>query len=40
MNGIEFFRDKEAFDILRTEVLPNIFTNKKKDDTVKVWSMA
>lgn len=40
INVTKFFRDKDAFDTLRTRVIPMIFSEKKKGDSVKVWSMA
>jgi len=40
INVTKFFRDKEAFDVLRTHVIPMIFSDKKKGDNIKVWSMA
>ena len=36
----KFFRDDEAFDEIKTQVIPAIFLNKKPDDTVKVWTVA
>lgn len=36
----KFFRDEEAFDEIRTQVIPNIFLTKKPDDPVKVWTVA
>jgi two-component system, chemotaxis family, CheB/CheR fusion protein len=32
-----FFRDKETFEILGTEVIPRLFENKHADGTVRVW---
>ena len=32
-----FFRDPEAFDILRSQVLPGMFEGRGEDDTVRVW---
>lgn len=40
INVTKFFRDKEAFEVLRTQVIPTIFADKKKGDSIKVWSMA
>lgn len=33
-----FFRDKEAFSVLEHDIIPNLFTNKTANDTVRVWS--
>lgn len=35
-----FFRDPEAFDVLREKVIPAIIDNKEEDDTIKVWVTA
>ena len=32
-----FFRDKETFEILATEVIPRLFEGKMADSTVRVW---
>lgn len=32
-----FFRDPEAFDSLKTQVLPSLFVGKGAGDTVRVW---
>ena len=32
-----FFRDKEAFEKLETEIVPRLFEGKKSRDTVRVW---
>ncbi|MGE4559249.1 MAG: PAS domain S-box protein [Desulfobulbus sp.] len=32
-----FFRDPDAFDLLRTEVLPHLFANRTDDDPVRIW---
>ncbi len=32
-----FFRDPEAFDIIKKEVIPAIFQNKKRGDSIRVW---
>ncbi|WP_276369337.1 chemotaxis protein CheB [Chryseolinea sp. H1M3-3] len=40
INVTKFFRDPEAFEFLRTEVIPAIFSNKKPDDTIKAWVVA
>ena len=36
----KFFRDEEAFEELKTHVIPNIFLNKNPDDPIKIWSVA
>ena len=36
----KFFRDEEAFEEIKTQVIPSIFLTKKPDETVKVWSVA
>ncbi|MFD0991067.1 CheR family methyltransferase [Mariniflexile jejuense] len=33
-----FFRDTEAWNVLKTEILPLIFDSKKHFETVRVWS--
>ncbi len=40
INVTRFFRDPEAFDALRTEVLPSLLTNRKNDDPIKIWIVA
>lgn len=35
-----FFRDPEAFDLLRDKVIPAIIDNKEEDDTIKAWVTA
>ncbi len=32
-----FFRDKEAFEILKKEIIPAIFANKKRGESIRVW---
>jgi len=39
INVTKFFRDKDAFDILYTNVLPEIFNGKNAGDLIKVWSV-
>ncbi len=34
-----FFRDKEAFDVLERDVLPGIFDGRDEQDRVRVWSV-
>jgi two-component system, chemotaxis family, CheB/CheR fusion protein len=33
-----FFRDEEAFEALRLELIPQLFAGKTSSDTVRVWS--
>ena len=33
----EFFRDPEAFEALRTDVLPEIFRNRGPEDCIRIW---
>ena len=33
-----FFRDREAFELLDTEIIPLLFAGKGADDQVRVWS--
>lgn len=32
-----FFRDPEAFEILRRDVIPKLFANRTSDDPVRIW---
>ncbi|MDD2466292.1 MAG: PAS domain S-box protein [Desulfobulbus sp.] len=32
-----FFRDPDAFDLLRTEVIPHLFANRSSDDPLRIW---
>ncbi|MGF6416015.1 two-component system CheB/CheR fusion protein [Paraburkholderia sp. MM5482-R2] len=34
-----FFRDKEAFDVLEREVLPPLFESRGEQDRIRVWSV-
>lgn len=34
-----FFRDKEAFDVLEREVLPRLFEGRSEQDRIRVWSV-
>ncbi|MFW6218582.1 MAG: chemotaxis protein CheB [Bacteroidota bacterium] len=36
----QFFRDKEAFELLREKAIPQVFQTKKKDDPVRFWCVA
>jgi two-component system CheB/CheR fusion protein len=40
INVTKFFRDAEAFEALRTEVIPSILSNKQPEDPIKVWVVA
>jgi two-component system CheB/CheR fusion protein len=40
INVTHFFRDKEAFDIIKEDVIPAIIKSKDPGDVVKVWSVA
>lgn len=33
-----FFRDKEAFDVLRADVLPRLFQDRPDSDSIRVWA--
>ncbi|WP_116142134.1 CheR family methyltransferase [Trinickia diaoshuihuensis] len=32
-----FFRDKDAYDVLRDQVMPAIFENRRQEEPVRVW---
>jgi two-component system, chemotaxis family, CheB/CheR fusion protein len=32
-----FFRDPEAFEFLRSEIIPHLFTNRDPEDPVRIW---
>ncbi len=32
-----FFRDPEAFDYIRRNVIPSVFANKKRGDPIRIW---
>jgi len=34
-----FFRDKAAFDVIKETILPEIFSEKKPSDVVRLWSV-
>ena len=34
-----FFRDTDAFELLRKKVVPEVFKNKNDKDTIRVWSV-
>ena len=40
INVTRFFRDPEAFEILRTEALPSVLSNRKAEDPIKIWVVA
>jgi two-component system, chemotaxis family, CheB/CheR fusion protein len=40
INVTKFFRDPEAFEFLKSDVIPAIFANKKPEDTIKAWVVA
>ena len=40
INVTKFFRDTEAFELLKTQVIPAVFVNKKPGDYVKLWVAA
>jgi two-component system, chemotaxis family, CheB/CheR fusion protein len=40
INVTKFFRDTEAFDELKTKIIPAIFANKKPHDVIKIWVVA
>ncbi|HZY82387.1 MAG TPA: chemotaxis protein CheB, partial [Cyclobacteriaceae bacterium] len=40
INVTRFFRDPEAFDVIRNEVLPAILKQKQQGDTIKIWVSA
>src|SRR5688572_8491210 len=33
-----FFRDAEAFDLLRREIIPSLLRNKGASDTIRIWT--
>lgn len=40
INVTRFFRDKEAFDVIRNKIIPAVMGDKRPGDAVKVWSVA
>jgi two-component system, chemotaxis family, CheB/CheR fusion protein len=40
INVTKFFRDPEAFDELKSKIIPSIFAGKKSHDVIKVWVVA
>jgi two-component system CheB/CheR fusion protein len=39
INVTSFFRDEEAWDVLRTRVVPQVLANAKDDRPIRVWSV-
>jgi two-component system CheB/CheR fusion protein len=37
INVTKFFRDEEAWEFLRTDIIPRISQNKKPDEPIRVW---
>ena len=37
INVTNFFRDEDAFETLRTSVIPKLFEGRGADDTVRIW---
>jgi len=40
INVTRFFRDEDAFEVIRTQVIPSLFAAKVSGDTIKVWVVA
>lgn len=40
INVTKFFRDQEAFEELKTKIIPSIFSGKKSHDVIKIWVVA
>ncbi len=40
INVTKFFRDPEAFDEIKTKIIPAIFAGKKPHDVIKIWVVA
>lgn len=40
INVTKFFRDKEAFDVIYSEIIPELFKGKITDNLIKVWCVA
>jgi two-component system, chemotaxis family, CheB/CheR fusion protein len=40
INVTKFFRDEEAFDTIRTKVIPALFEDKSAGDSLKLWVVA
>jgi two-component system, chemotaxis family, CheB/CheR fusion protein len=37
INVTSFFRDPEVWDFLKSDIIPRIISNKKPDETIRVW---
>ncbi|MBC7905082.1 MAG: chemotaxis protein, partial [Gemmatimonadaceae bacterium] len=40
INVTRFFRDEDAFDVIRLQVIPALFMTRQPGDTVKIWVVA
>ncbi len=40
INVTRFFRDEDAFEVIRSQAIPALFANKVSGDTIKVWVVA
>lgn len=40
INVTRFFRDEDAFEVIRTDVIPSLFSTKETGDTIKIWVVA
>lgn len=40
INVTRFFRDSDAFDEIKSKIIPSVFSQKKPQDLVKVWVVA
>jgi two-component system CheB/CheR fusion protein len=40
INVTKFFRDQEAFEEMKSKIIPSIFASKKPQDLIKVWIVA
>ncbi|MBT1695739.1 PAS domain-containing protein [Fulvivirgaceae bacterium PWU4] len=40
INVTRFFRDTEAFEELRSKIIPSVFSSKKPHDLIKIWVVA
>ncbi len=40
INVTRFFRDEDAFEVIRSQVIPSLFSSKDSGDTIKVWVVA
>jgi two-component system, chemotaxis family, CheB/CheR fusion protein len=36
----KFFRDSEGFEILKEQIIPDLFKNKKKEEPLRLWCVA